>query len=95
MGLEPDLTGCAEGYRLAGWLAVSPTKNGQIRAVPTKAEYLASEGVVDAVVKVAPGQDYRHDNPSNWCVLVTIAAPDEKSFMGRCDDLYARLPIQV
>ena len=95
LGLEPDLTGCAEGYRLAGWLAVSPTKNGQIRAVPTKAEYLASEGVVDAAVKVAPGQDYRHDNPSNWCVLVTIAAPDEKSFMGRCDDLYARLPIQV
>lgn len=95
LGLEPDLTGHADGYRLAGWLAVSPTKDGLVCAVPTEADYLEVDGVADVVIKVSPGQTYRHDNPSNWCVLLTITASDERSFMNCCDDLYTKLPIQI
>ena len=93
LGLSPNLNAPATGFQLAGWLHISPTTDGVINAVPKETEYLAADGVVDVTISAASGQEYRHDNPSNWCVLATITAPDEQSFIDRCDALYANFPV--
>lgn len=95
LGLAPNLNIHPAGYRLAGWLHVSPDEDGVICKVPTEEEYLTADGVVDVAIAATVGQPYRHDNPSNWCVLVTITAPNEQCFIDRCDDLYVTLPVQV
>lgn len=95
LGLEPDFTGYPDGYRMSGWLAVSPTKSGQVQSVPAETDYLAIDGVVDAQVKTALGQHYVHNNPSNWCVLLTLTAHDEQMFTELCDEIYAKLPVEV
>lgn len=95
LGLQPDLTGHPAGHRLAGWLNVSPAADGEVLSVPSAEEYLAADGVVEVAISVSPGRAYRHDNPSNWCVLVALTAVDEQEFADRCDYLYAKLPVQI
>ncbi|AWB82384.1 hypothetical protein C3B44_08490 [Corynebacterium yudongzhengii] len=92
--LEPGLNSDPAKYQLAGWLHISPHEDGEIRTVPSAAEYLAA-GVVDVTISAIPGKACRHDNPSNWCVLATITAPDTQAFIDRCDNLYATLPVKV
>lgn len=95
LGLDLEAMSEPADYRLAGWLAVSPTEDGEISHVPSEAAYRSVPGVTDVVVKVAQGDSYRHDNPSNWCVFLTITAPNEQAFLDSCDDVYSSLPIQV
>lgn len=95
LGMTPNFNVQSAEHEVAGWLHVSPAEDGEIRTVPTETEYLAADGVIDVTIAATPGQIYRHDNPSNWCVMVTITAPDEQSFIGYCDELYTKLPVQV
>jgi biotin carboxylase len=87
---EPDRT-----FTCAGFVAITPSQSGIVSSVPTEEEYRAFDGVTYVRILTAVGETYSHDNPSNWCVLLSMTARDEADFLEKCDELYRTLPVLV
>lgn len=94
LGLEiAGIPGPGAEFTCAGFLSITPDRSGVVSNVPTAEEYRAFEGVTYVRITTAVGATYRHDNPSNWCVLLSMQARDQADFVAKCDELYSALPV--